>query len=156
MNRFRMTAAALGLLSASFVPSMRADESNKETRMTINGPLQVQDILLAPGRYVFKLTNPDADHTVVSIYDADGARLEGIIMGWSAYRVDAGDKSLFTVSQSQGSQPATLKYWFYPGDNFGLEFPVKKLANETGRVMKSKQKGQTTSDAADDTSSTHD
>jgi hypothetical protein len=156
MNRFRMTAATLGLLSASFVPSMRADDNNKETRMTINGPLQVQDILLAPGQYVFKLTNPDADHTVVSIFDADGARLEGIIMGWSAYRVDAGDKSLFTVSQSQGSQPATLKYWFYPGDNFGIEFSEKKQANETGRVMNSKKKGPTATDAADDASSTHD
>src|SRR5579864_1914656 len=156
MNRIKMTAATLGLLSASFVPSMRADENNKETRMTINGPLQVQDTLLAPGQYVFKLTSPDTDHSVVSIYNADGTRLEGIIMGWSAYRVDAGDKSLFGVSQPQGSQPATLKYWFYPGDNFGVEFSEKKQANETGRVMKSNKKGATTTDAADDASSTHD
>jgi hypothetical protein len=156
MNRIKMTAATLGLLSASFVPSLRADENNKETRMTINGPLQVQETLLAPGQYVFKLTNPDTDHSVVSIYNADGTRLEGIIMGWSAYRVDAGDKSLFTVSQSQGSQPATLKYWFYPGDNFGVEFSEKQQANETGRILKSKKKGPTTTDAADDASSTHD
>jgi hypothetical protein len=155
MNRIKMTAATLGLLSASFVPSLRADENNKETRMTINGPLQVQETLLAPGQYVFKLTNPDTDHSVVSIYNADGTRLEGIIMGWSAYRVDAGDKNLFAVSQPQGSQPATLKYWFYPGDNFGVEFSEKKQANETGRAMKSKKKGPTTTDAADD-ASTHD
>ncbi len=42
MNRFRMTAATLGLLSACFVPSMRADESNKETHLTISQPLQIQ------------------------------------------------------------------------------------------------------------------
>ena len=74
-------------------------------------------------------------------------------MGWSAYRADAGEKQLFTVSQSQGNQPATLKYLFYPGDNFGLEFPAKMLAGEPGRVVKSKKKGQTT-DATDDASST--
>ena len=152
MNRFKITTAMLGLLTACFAPSMRADDNNKETRMTINGPLQVQDILLAPGQYVFKLTNPDAVHTVVSIFDADGARLEGITMGWSAYRTDAGDKKLFTVSQSQGNQLATLKYWFYSGDNFGLEFAAKTLARETGRVVKYK-KGQTT-EAADDALST--
>src|SRR5579864_4457612 len=156
MNRFRMTAATLGLLSACFAPSMRADENNKETRMTINGPLQVQDKLLAPGQYVFKLIQPDTARGIVSIYSADGARLEGIIMGWSAYRVDAGDKELFTISQPQGNQPATLKYWFYPGDNYGVEFSEKKQANETGRVMKSNKKGATTTDAADDASSTHD
>jgi len=148
MNRIKMTAATLGLLSASFVPSMRADENNKETRMTINGPLHVQDVLLAPGRHVFKLTNPDGDRAVVSIFDADNGRLEGIIMGWAAYRVDVGDKSMFTVSQSQGSQPATLKYWFYPGDNVGVEFSDKRQTNETGRIMKSKKKGPAT-DTAD-------
>jgi hypothetical protein len=152
MNRFRMTAATLGLLSACFVPSMLADESNKETHLTINQPLQVQDTLLAPGQYVFKLIDPG----VVSIYSADGTQPEGIILGWSAYRTDAGDKKVFSISQPHGDQPAKLQTWFYPGDNFGLEFPVRNLANETGRVMKSKQKGQTTTDAADDTSSTHD
>jgi hypothetical protein len=151
MNRLRITAATLGLLSAFFVPSLRADESNKETHLTINQPLQVQDILLAPGQHVFKLIEPG----IVSIYNADGTQSEGIILGWSAYRVDAGDKTLFTVSQSQGNQPATLKYWFYPGDNSGIEFSSRKPANETGRVVKSKQKGQTT-DAADDASSTRD
>ena len=155
MNRFRMTAAALGLLTAGLVPSVRADESNKETRMTINGPLQVQDTLLAPGQYVFRLTEPDIDHKIVSIYNSDGTRLEGIVMGWAAYRADAGDKKLFTISQPQGDQPAKLQTWFYPGDNSGLEFSAKKLASETSRVMKSKKKGQT-ADAAGDASSTHD
>src|SRR5579864_5388739 len=153
MNRIKMTAATLGLLSASFVPSMRADDNNKETRMTINGPLEVQDTLLTPGQYVFKLTQPDTAHSVVSIYNADGTRLEGIIMGWSAYRADAGDKNLFTISQPQGDQPAKLQTWFYPGDNSGVEFSVKKLAGESGRVVKSKQKGQT-ADAAGNSSST--
>src|SRR5258707_229109 len=106
MNRFKITTAMLGLLTAGFAPSVRADDNNKETRMTISGPLQVQDTILAPGQYVFKLAEPDTDHSVVNIYSADGARLEGIIMGWSAYRVDAGDKKLFTISQPQGNQPA--------------------------------------------------
>jgi hypothetical protein len=132
MNRLRITTAMLGLLTAGFAPSMRADESNKETRLTINQPLQVQDTLLAPGQYVFKLIEPG----VVSIHNADGTRSERIILGWSAYRIDAGDRKLFTVSQSQGNQPATLKYWFYPGDNFGFEFAVRKPAGENSSVVK--------------------
>jgi len=126
MNRFRMTAATLALLSAYLVPSMRADDSNKETHLTINQPLQIQDTLLAPGQYVFKLTEPDTNHSVVSIYKADSTRLEGIIMGWPAYRTDAGDKHLFTISQPEGNQPAKLQTWFYSGDNFGVEFSLVK------------------------------
>ena len=151
MNRFRMTAATMGLLCAYFVPAMRADESNKETHMTITQSLQVQDTLLAPGEHVFKLIEPG----VVSICNADGTRPEGIILGWSVYRADAGDKKLFTISQPQGNQPAKLQTWFYPGDTFGVEFSVTKKASETGRVNKSNGKGEN-ADTADDASSTRD
>jgi hypothetical protein len=151
MNRLKISTAMLGLLTAGFALSVRADESNKETRITIDQPLQIQDVLLAPGQHVLKLIQPG----IVSIYNADGTRPEGLILGWSAYRADAGDKKLITVSQSQGSQPATLKYWFFPGDNFGLEFPVKKPAVESGRVVKPKDAGQPT-DTADAATSTRD
>ena len=151
MNRLTMTTAMLGLLAAGLTPSMQADDSNKETRITINQPLQIQDVLLAPGQHVLKLMRPG----VVSIYNADGTRPEGLILGWSAYRTDAGDKKLIIVSQSQGNQPASLKYWFYPGDNFGLEFQVEKPASAIGRMVKPKGAGQT-ADPADGASSTRD
>ena len=138
MNRFKIIYAMLGLLAAGFAPSMQADARDKETHITIDQPLQVQDILLAPGQYVFRLIEPG----VVSIYNADGTQSQGIVMGWNAYRVDPGDKKLFTVSQSQGNQPAALKYWFYQGDNSGLEFSAKKL--EAWQVAGSKKKGPTT------------
>jgi hypothetical protein len=156
MNRFKITTAMLGLLAACFAPSMQADERNKETRLTINQPLQVQEILLAPGQYVFKLLEPDTNHTIVSIYSVDGARLQGTILGLPAYRQDVEDKELFTVSQPQGVQPAALKSWFFPGDNFGIEFPVKKLAGDAGSVAKSKGKVPSTDAAGDSSSSTRD
>ena len=135
MNRFKITFAMFGLLTAGFAPSMRADARDKETHLTTNQPLQVGNILLAPGQYVFKLLDPG----VVGIYNSDGTQPQEIILGWSAYREDAGDKKLFTVSQSEGSQPATVKFWFYPGDNSGLEFSAKTL--DAGQVAKSKKKG---------------
>ncbi len=136
MNRFRMTLAILGALSIYFVPSMRADENNKETHLTVNRPLQVQNILLAPGSHVFKLM----EQGVIGIYDAEGTEPEGIVLGWPAYRAEVSDKPMFTVSQSQGIQPAILQYWFYPGDNFGFEFSITKPAYDP--EMKSKKKRQ--------------
>ena len=135
MNRFKITLAMLGLFTAGFAPSMRADARDKETRLTTNQPLQVGNILLAPGQYVFKLIEPG----VVSVYSADGTQPQGIILGWSAYRADPGDKQLFTVSQSQGNEPAAVKYWFYPGYTSGVEFSAKQLAS--GQVAASKKKG---------------
>jgi hypothetical protein len=123
MNRLKTTFALLAVLTAGFAPSMQADERNKETHLSINQPLQVGDTLLAPGQYVFKLIGPG----IVSIYNANGTQPQGIVLGWSAYRVKGDDKKLFEVSQSQGDRPATLKTWFYPGDNSGLQFSTRTL-----------------------------
>jgi hypothetical protein len=148
MNRFKKTTAMLGLLTAGYASSLRADDRNKETRLTTNQPLQVRNILLAPGEYVFTLIAPGT----VSIHNADGTPA-GIVLGWPAYRVDAGGKELFTVSEVPGNQPAMLKDWFYPGDNSGLEFSGGPLAGGTGSVAKSRKKGSTP-DAADGATST--
>ena len=43
MKRFKITFAMLGLLTAGFAPSMRADDRDKETRLTTNQPLQVRE-----------------------------------------------------------------------------------------------------------------
>jgi len=65
----------LGLLTPCFGPSLRTDERNRETRVTINQRLQVQDTVLAPGQYLFKLLEPDTDENVVTIFNADRGRL---------------------------------------------------------------------------------
>ena len=159
MNQFKITTVMVGLLSVCLAPSMRADGFNKETHFTISQPLQVRNTLLAPGQYMLKLTEADVDHVIVSIYNADGTRLEGIVMGFSAYRADAGDKKMITASQPQGNQPSTLKSWFYPGENYGVEFPVNDLTSEARRALSSnghavqpKAKGQTVAAAADGSS----
>ena len=138
MNRLKTTFALLAALTAGFAPSMQADERNKETRLTISQPLQVQDVLLAPGQYVFKLLTPDSSRRVISIYSADGRQPQGIVLGLPAYRLDPTDHSLFTVSQPEVDQPAALTSWFYPGDNSGVEFQVTKPAHEARRETKSK------------------
>jgi hypothetical protein len=112
----------LGILCACLMPVIRADEHTKEMLMSINGPLQVGDILLAPGQYMFRLTEPDVDHSALSIYNVQTNRLEQTIIGLPAYRLTADGKHSFTVSQPQAGQPAKLGTWFYPGDNFGWSF----------------------------------
>jgi hypothetical protein len=148
VNRFKRTTAMLSLLAAGCAPSMRADERDKDTRLTINQPLLVRDTLLAPGQYVFKLIAPG----VVSIRGADGTSGR-IVLGWPAYRVDRGGKELFTVYEVQGNQPTMLKDWFYPGNNSGLEFSAGPLASGTGSVARSKKNGSAT-EAADGATST--
>jgi len=94
---------------------------------------------LAPGQYDFKLIGPG----VVSIFNVDRNRSEGLVVGWHAYRVNGDDKKLFEVSQSQGDRPATLKTWFYPGDNSGLQFSTR-TPGEPATEAKFKKKAPAT------------
>jgi hypothetical protein len=121
MNRLKISAVLLAV-SACFAPAMWGNNHDKTTILTIAQPLQVQNTLLQPGRYVFKLTGPDFNQKVVSIYNADGMRPAGTVIGSSIYRADPSGKTVFTFSEAQGNQPSALKSWFYPGDNFGVEF----------------------------------
>jgi hypothetical protein len=132
---------------------MRADDHSKASHLTINQPLKVEDTLLPPGEYVFKLTQPDGNHSVVSIYGADGVQLKKVVIGCSVYRGNANEKTMFTISQPQASEPGTLKSWFYRGDNYGVEFPAKKSAGEGGPLLRSNGSGQNGA-VADDGSST--
>ena len=153
MNRFKLTTAVLIALPVCFAPSMRADDHTKASHLTINQPLKVEGTVLPPGEYVFKLTQPDGNHSVVSIYSADGIRLKKVVIGCSAYRGKVNDKTMFTISEFQAGEPGTLKSWFYRGDNFGVEFPVKKATGEGGPVVKSNGSRQT-GPVADDGAST--
>jgi hypothetical protein len=121
MNRLKISAVLLSV-SACFTPAMWGNSHDKETTLTIAQPLQVQNTVLQPGRYVFKLTGPNFNQQVVSIYKADGMRPAGTVIGSSIYRADPTSKTVFTFSERQGGQPSELRSWFYPGDNFGVEF----------------------------------
>jgi hypothetical protein len=142
MKRYQVTIAMLGLLGACFIPSVRADDWNKETHLAINVPLRVQDTLLAPGEYVFKLIDFAGGSGAIGIFTSKGSRLETIMIGLHAYRKDPGDGKLFTISDPQGDQPATLQSWFYPGDDFGVEFHAPKRVKTTTHVSGTNTKKQ--------------
>ena len=147
MNQFKMMFATLGILSAILAPSLRADESDKTTYITTNQPLQIQGTLLAPGRYMFKLVNPDSDRNTVQIFSADGTRLETTVQAIPAYRAELSDTTQLRLADPQEGRPVTLQFWFYPGDNIGLEFVTPKVAS--GNAQKHDGKGKTHASHAD-------
>jgi len=123
MNRLKITTAVLvPLASCSRLPCKR-NARDKETHLTINQPLQVQNTVLAPGQYVFKLAEPDVNQRVVTIFSGDGIRPVGTIVGSPAFRTGISDKTQFTVAQPAGNQPGALKYWFSRALTTASSFP---------------------------------
>ena len=143
MNRLLLTIAAVGVsfTSGIFVPAMRADGWDKKTSLTVNEPIDVRGLSLAPGKYVFKRLDPGTGSSAVIIYGADEAYPVGMVLAIPASRQDSADKSQFTFSEESAGQPKALRTWFYPGDVEGLEFPVVHKAT----TAKSAQRNSTNS-----------
>lgn len=128
------TVFCLGLLCAALSRSARADEWNKKTIVTFSGPVEVAGTRLDAGTYVFKLADSESNRHIVRIFNQDENQLIATVMAIPDYRLAPTDKTAIKFSETSngtttsGTLPASgvpIKEWFYPGDNFGQEFPVK-------------------------------
>jgi hypothetical protein len=107
-----------------FVPKVRADESDKKTIMTVKEPIQVPGRVLPAGTYVLKLLDRNSsDRTLVAIYNADEMHLITTVQGIADYRMGTPpSEAILQLEDRPDGGPEALKEWFYPGDNFGVEF----------------------------------
>jgi len=120
----KMSAGIICLMlfgATFFVPKVRADEFDKKTIVTVNEPIQVPGKVLPAGTYVLKLLDSN-DRTLVAIYNADGRDLITTIQGIPDYRTETPSEAILQLEERSEGQPEALKAWFYPGDNFGVEF----------------------------------
>jgi hypothetical protein len=121
LNKFSV-AAVLAVLFLALVPAVKADDANWPTEITFNEPIQVGDLVLTPGTYIFQLVPGAVCRDVVMVYSLDRKQWEGMIMGVRAYRTKALEKSSFTFEDIGKGSPKALQYWFYPDWNYGIEF----------------------------------
>ena len=123
INTFTLAAFASSLTVA---PLMHADEWDKKTTITINAPMQIPSTTLQPGTYTLKLMESNSDRHIVTVWDKDGMHLITTILAIPNTRLTPTGKSKFTFWETPAGEPAALRAWFYPGDNFGQEFAYPK------------------------------
>jgi hypothetical protein len=116
-----IAALALSVMTSALVPALKADEWDRKTNIKIDQSIDVQGTVLPAGSYVVKLLGPFMDRRVVQIFSADEKHLIVTALAISAYRLTAGESD-FKFYKAADGQPPALRTWFYPGDNFGLEF----------------------------------
>jgi hypothetical protein len=117
---------ASALLATSFVgalvPSLKADDWDKKTIITINEQVAVEDVVLAPGEYVLKLLGSPSDRHIVEIFNRDETHLIGTELAISAYRLEPSGGTRVTFYETPAGQLPALRTWFYSGDRTGIEF----------------------------------
>jgi len=113
------------LLVVGLSPAARADAWNKKTILTVNQAIQVPNKVLEPGQYVFKLADSQSDRHIVQIFNGDESHIITTILAIPNYWLQPTGKSQFTFWETPAGEPRALRAWFYPGDNFGQEFPYR-------------------------------
>jgi len=120
--------------AAWLTPSARADEWNKQTILTFNEPVEIPGQVLPAGSYVFKLLDSPSDRNVVQIFNEDQTHLITTVMAMPNYRTEPTGNTVVTFEERPAGSPQALHTWFYPGDNYGVDFVYPKAELQLAKV----------------------
>lgn len=126
-SAIRVAGIGALILAASTVTfRAQADQWDKRTVVTIDQPIQVTKTVLEPGTYVFRLLDSPANRNIVQIYNSDQTHLITTILAINNYRLQPTGGSKFLFYETPQGSPKAVHAWFYPGDQYGQEFPYPK------------------------------
>jgi len=120
------TVCTLAVATGVVAFRAQADLWDKRTVLTVNQPIQIMDTYLDPGTYVLKLADSNSDRHIVQIFSADQKHIINTVLAIPNYRLQPTGDSRFAFWETPPGRAQALRAWFYPGDNFGQEFPYPK------------------------------
>jgi hypothetical protein len=127
MSNFRKFQIGLcaAVLFAALGPAAlhaRADNWDRKTLVTFDGPVEIPGQVLPPGTYVFKLVNLPDSRNLVQIQNEDQSFTFATLQTVNTWRTRPTNHTRFLFDERAGDQPEALQTWYYPGDTRGLDF----------------------------------
>ncbi len=116
-------------LGAFLAQPVMADEWNKKTEFQFSAPVQIPGHVLAPGKYVFQITDSESDRNIVQVFSEDSNGKDTLIATLLAipdHVAETPDKATVQLEERQSGTPEAIRSWFYPGDNTGWQFIYPK------------------------------
>src|SRR5581483_11975252 len=99
-------------------------------------PVELPNIVLPAGTYVFRLLDVPSSRHVVQVFDAEETHLYTTILAIPNSRLTPTDKTVMPFKERAPGMPQAMHAWFYPGDSFGQEFVYpKERAAELARMV---------------------
>jgi len=115
-----LLAAALILLMAP--TPMGASTYDKLTYLTFSGTVQIPGVILVPGTYGFRLTNPETTRNVLQVISHDGSTVFAMFHTTPDSRLSATEESMVTFRETPAGVPPAVRSLFYGGELSGYEF----------------------------------
>src|SRR5258708_34019173 len=104
------------------LPSVKADDWNKETNVTLSTRVAIPGQVLQPGSYVFKLADSQSDRHIVQIFPVDQHQLIATILAIPAHRLEPTVDAVMTFQERENDSSEAIGVWFFAGDLNGVGF----------------------------------
>jgi hypothetical protein len=95
---------------------------SRTTFVTFSGPVQLPNLTLPAGDYMFRLNDTSGNRRIVEVRSKDGLQHFGYILAISATRPEPAEETVITFRETPAGQPPAIRYWYYPGNVIGHEF----------------------------------
>jgi hypothetical protein len=134
-------AIAAGLLAGS----ASAQTLDNRVFFTFSGPVELPGVALQPGKYIFRLADPNSGRSIIQVVSADGSRVYGMFFTRHAERPSASSDAEVRFMESPADTPPAISTMWYAGEVAGREFVYPK--DQARRLAKSSGQGVLTTAA---------
>ena len=117
-----VTTLCVTVLGIGWTTGAAADERDKKTIVTFSAPVEIPGKALPAGTYVFKVLDSASNRNILQIFDKDEKQLYATILAIPDYRLRPSDKPVIRFEERPSGTPEAIKAFFYPGDDYGLQF----------------------------------
>jgi hypothetical protein len=140
--------AVLGWLTVATVSAQPAD---KRTFFTFSAPVEVPGVALPPGKYIFRIVDPNSGGKVVQVLSADGTKPYAMFFSIPAERLTPASEPEIRFMETPAGVPPAIKTWWYPGETIGREFiypkeQARRLAKNASAPVLTTQRQTTTAE----------
>jgi hypothetical protein len=130
---FSIGAVVAGV--AAFVTApVHADEVNQLTCLTFSEPVELPNVALPAGSYLFKHPDGANDRHIVQVMSSDGKQVLGTFLTIPQERLEPSDRTVVTFKEMPVGTPEAVRAWYYPNEKLGDEFVYPK--DEALRIAK--------------------
>jgi len=126
MRSKTLIALACFALSLLAVQTARADKA-WTTPLTLSEPTEIPGTVLPPGDYVVRVENTNQVRQIVQFLSPDQSKVFATVMATPNYRPRVADETQIVYFQRAEGMPQAIKSWFYPANNYGVEFVYPKV-----------------------------
>jgi len=121
-----LTVPVIALLGWFAVATISAEPDDKRTFFTFSAPVKLPGVTLPPGKYLFRIADPDSGGRLVQVLSPDGKELYSTFFAIPAERSEPPSEPEIGFIETPANMPPAVKTWWYPGSSIGREFVYPK------------------------------